>query len=110
MLIISGCVDTQVGMHPKRMFNITSRPCPELNNRNFPVGIGCVVGGSSIVNGQVFLRGTAEEYDAWEALGPPNSTWNWKGLLPYFKKVDLLCFLRRWASLIVSIGFGTEPT
>lgn len=79
--------DTQVGMNPKRMFNITSQPCPELNGRKFSVGIGCVVGGSSIVNGQVFLRGTAEEYDAWEALGSPNSTWNWKGLLPYFKKV-----------------------
>jgi len=92
MLTTSDSVDTQVGMHPKRMFNITSQPCPELNNRNFPVGIGCVVGGSSIVNGQVFLRGTAEEYDAWEALGSPNSTWNWKGLLPYFKKVGSTSF------------------
>ncbi|RDL37825.1 Glucose oxidase [Venustampulla echinocandica] len=81
-----GYFDTQTGMNPKRMFNITSKPQPGLNDRTFPVGIGCVVGGSSCVNGQVFLRGTKEEYNAWETLGGGNSTWNWEGLLPYFKK------------------------
>jgi choline dehydrogenase-like flavoprotein len=75
-------------MNPSRMFNITSQPNPELNGRSFSVGIGCAVGGSSCVNGQVMLRGTREEYDAWEELGGPgSSTWNWDGLLPYFKKV-----------------------
>ncbi|PGH12688.1 hypothetical protein AJ80_06634 [Polytolypa hystricis UAMH7299] len=78
-------VDT--GMNPKRMFNLTSQPCPELNNRQFSVGIGCVVGGSSSVNGQVFLRGTSDELDTWAELGnDPSSTWTWDGLLPYFKK------------------------
>lgn len=79
--------DTQTGMNPSRMFNITSEPSPQLNNREFSVGIGCAVGGSSCVNGQVFLRGTKEEYDAWKELGGPDSTWDWEGLLPYFKKV-----------------------
>lgn len=74
-------------MHPSRMFNITSQPNPELNDRSFPVGIGCAVGGSSSVNGQVMQRGTKDEHDAWSELGGPDSTWNWEGLLPYYKKV-----------------------
>jgi choline dehydrogenase-like flavoprotein len=75
-------------MNPSRMFNITSQPNPELNNRAFSVGIGCCVGGSSCVNGQVMLRGTKEEYDAWAELGGGDSDWDWDGLLPYFKKVS----------------------
>ncbi|KAK2803295.1 hypothetical protein FQN51_003713 [Onygenales sp. PD_10] len=81
-----GYFDNETGMNPKRMFNITSTPQPELEDRSFFVGLGCVVGGSSSVNGQVFLRGTKEEYDAWGELGGEGSTWNWEGLLPYFKK------------------------
>ena len=74
-------------MDPSRMYNINSVPQTELNNRRFSVGIGKCVGGSSAVNGMVFHRGTAEEYDIWAALGGGNSTWNWKGILPYFRKV-----------------------
>lgn len=74
-------------MDPSRMFNLTSEPSPELNDRQFFVGIGKSVGGSSTVNGQVMLRGTKEEYDAWKELGGPKSSWDWDNLLPYFKKV-----------------------
>lgn len=75
------------GMSPVRMYNITSAASAGLNNRRFSVGLGHCVGGSSAVNGMVFLRGTAEEYDMWGALGnKADTTWNWKGLLPYFKK------------------------
>lgn len=75
-------------MHPSRMFNITSEPSPGLNDRSFNVGLGCGVGGSTLVNGQVMLRGTKEEYDAWRDLGGPDSDWDWEGLLPYFRKVS----------------------
>jgi choline dehydrogenase-like flavoprotein len=88
LVVEYGFYDNQTGMNPRRMFNLTSQPNSGLNNRNFSVGIGCVVGGSSCVNGQVFLRGTKEEYDAWKELGGPNSTWNWENLLPYFRKVN----------------------
>ncbi|KAI5807816.1 hypothetical protein DFH27DRAFT_510405 [Peziza echinospora] len=74
------------GMDPSRMYNINSVAQKELNNRAFSVGIGKVVGGSSAVNGMVFQRGAAEEYDIWGQLGGGNSTWNWDGILPYFKK------------------------
>ncbi|KAF3347145.1 hypothetical protein VD0002_g7006 [Verticillium dahliae] len=86
LVVEYGYYDNQSGMNPRRMFNLTSRPQQNLNGRSFSVGIGCVVGGSSNVNGQVFLRGTSEEYNAWAELGGPGSTWNWEGLLPYFRK------------------------
>ncbi|KAI9162882.1 Dehydrogenase xptC [Paramyrothecium foliicola] len=81
-----GQYHSQTGMHASRMFNITSQRNPELGNRQFSVGIGCAVGGSSIVNGQVMQRGTKPEYDAWKELGGPGSTWDWDNLLPYFRK------------------------
>ncbi|KAF2762311.1 alcohol oxidase [Pseudovirgaria hyperparasitica] len=90
LVIEAGALDDQSGFpgntNSSRMFNIRSTSQRELNNRDFWVGIGKVVGGSSNVNGQVFLRGTKEEYDIWKKLGGPHSTWDWTGLLPYFKR------------------------
>jgi choline dehydrogenase-like flavoprotein len=43
-----------------------------------------VLGGGSVINGMVYDRGSAADYDAWEALG--NNGWGWKGMEPYFKK------------------------
>lgn len=76
------------GYRPGRTtYNITSLPSPALNNRTFNVAIGCIVGGSSAVNGQVFQRGTAGDYDLWGELGGgEESTWNWESMLTYFKK------------------------
>lgn len=67
-------------------YNITSIPQPSMNNRRQAVRLGCCVGGSSAVNGMVAVRGTRAEYDAWAELGGPDSTWNWDGVLPYFKR------------------------
>jgi choline dehydrogenase-like flavoprotein len=74
-------------MQSSRMYNISSVPQIGMNNRTQTVNIGNVVGGCSAVNGMAFNRGTSDEYDGWAELGGPNSTWNWNGLLPYFKKV-----------------------
>ncbi|KAF2462356.1 choline dehydrogenase [Lineolata rhizophorae] len=70
-----------------RFYNISSVPQKNLNNRTVSVTIGCVVGGSSAVNGMYFDRGSAEDYDAisW-AAGEDFDTWAFEGLLPYFKK------------------------
>ena len=72
-------------------YNITSAPCPELNNRTFQVDVGCIVGGSSAVNGRIFQRGAAKDYDIWGELGGDGakSSWNWQNLLGYFKKVPI---------------------
>ena len=47
---------------------------------------GRVTGGSSAINGQVFLRGVPEDYDGWSALG--NDQWDFEKLLPYFRKLE----------------------
>ena len=47
---------------------------------------GRVTGGSSAINGQVFLRGVPEDYDSWAEMG--NDQWRFQDLLPYFRKLE----------------------
>ena len=47
---------------------------------------GKVTGGSSAINGQVFLRGVPEDYDSWAAMG--NDKWGFQDLIHYFRKVE----------------------
>ena len=47
---------------------------------------GRVTGGSSAVNGQVFLRGVPEDYDAWASSG--NDQWSFEKTLPYFRRLE----------------------
>ncbi|PPQ85363.1 hypothetical protein CVT24_005434, partial [Panaeolus cyanescens] len=66
------------------LFNATIVPQPGIGNRQGQVYAASVVGGGSTVNGMLFDRGSADDYDNWERLGNPG--WGWEGLLPYFKK------------------------
>jgi choline dehydrogenase-like flavoprotein len=63
---------------------ITSKPEPGLGNASYSVLVAKVLGGGSVINGMVYDRGSAADYDAWETLG--NKGWGWKGMEPYFKK------------------------
>ncbi|PSN72645.1 choline dehydrogenase-like protein [Corynespora cassiicola Philippines] len=63
---------------------IKSTPEPELANATFDVYVAKVLGGGSVINGMVYDRGSAADYDAWEALG--NEGWGWDGMKPYFIK------------------------
>lgn len=47
---------------------------------------GKVVGGSSAVNAQIFLRGVQEDYDAWAGWG--NDRWSFQELMPYFRMIE----------------------
>ena len=47
---------------------------------------GKVTGGSSAINGQMFLRGVPEDYDTWASFG--NDEWKFESLLPYFRKLE----------------------
>jgi choline dehydrogenase len=51
-----------------------------------PVPRGKVVGGTSAINHQIFLRGPQEDYDGWAALG--NDEWSYEKVLPYFRKSE----------------------
>src|SRR5829696_2112061 len=55
-------------------------------DRPLPLPRARVVGGSSTVNGCIWLRGSAADYDGWAALGNPG--WSFAELLPYFKRSE----------------------
>ncbi len=61
-------------------------PCPGLNGRTIPWPRGRVLGGSSSINGLLYVRGQAEDYDHWRQLG--NAGWSWQDVLPYFKRSE----------------------
>ena len=47
---------------------------------------GKVVGGTSAINGQVFLRGIPQDFEHWYSLG--NSEWSYQDVLPYYRKIE----------------------
>lgn len=61
-------------------------PEPGLNGRKMDLPRGRGTGGCSIVNGQIYVRGQREDYDAWRDMG--NGGWGFDDLLPYFRKVE----------------------
>ena len=69
----------------KDLFNVTTVAQPGIGNRQSTVYAAAVVGGGSTVNGMLFDRGSADDYNNWEKLGNPG--WGFSSLLPYFKKV-----------------------
>ncbi|MGH1428583.1 MAG: GMC family oxidoreductase [Arenicella sp.] len=59
---------------------------PGLNGRSLEWPRGKVLGGSSSLNGLLYVRGQADDYDDWEQLG--NKGWSYKEVLPYFIKSE----------------------
>ena len=67
------------------MFKTTAQPA--LNNRSLIYPRGKVLGGSSSINGMIYMRGQKEDYDSWSTLTGDDS-WSWDRVLPYFKKME----------------------
>lgn len=59
---------------------------PGLNGRALNYPRGKVLGGCSSINGMIYMRGQARDYDQWRQLG--NVGWGWDDVLPYFKKSE----------------------
>src|SRR5258705_3662042 len=57
---------------------------PGLNGRSLDYPRGRVLGGCSSINGMIYMRGQARDYDQWRQLGNPG--WSWEDVLPYFTK------------------------
>jgi choline dehydrogenase len=60
-----------------------SEPEPALNGRRIFTPRGKVLGGSSSINGLVYIRGQREDFDGWRIPG-----WDFRSLLPYFEKAE----------------------
>jgi choline dehydrogenase len=63
-----------------------TEPEPGLNDRRIFWPRGRVLGGSSSINGMVYIRGQPEDYDGWRQLG--NEGWAWEDVLPYFLRSE----------------------
>ena len=64
-----------------------SEPEPHMNNRRIYHARGKVLGGSSSINGMIYIRGNAMDYEKW-AEQKGMETWNYARCLPYFKKAE----------------------
>lgn len=63
-----------------------SEPEPHLGGRRLACPRGKVIGGSSSINGMVYVRGHAKDFDTWEAMGA--SGWSYADVLPYYKRME----------------------
>jgi choline dehydrogenase len=59
---------------------------PGLGGRSLAYPRGKVLGGCSAINGMIYMRGQARDYDHWRQLGNPG--WGWEDVLPYFKRSE----------------------
>ena len=67
-------------------WNLTGISQPELGNRSVNTPAGKVIGGGTVLNGEVFNRGSKNDYDRWEELGNPG--WDFDSFFPYMKKAE----------------------
>ncbi|MGR3322354.1 MAG: choline dehydrogenase [Pseudooceanicola sp.] len=67
-------------------WGFASEPEPNLNNRRLATPRGKVIGGSSSINGMVYVRGHARDYDHWAESGADG--WAYADVLPYFKRME----------------------
>jgi choline dehydrogenase len=75
-----------VAPNPKLNWGYYTEPEPHLDNRRLFWPRGKTVGGSSSINGMVYTRGNAGDYDRWEQIGADG--WSYREVLPYFKRVE----------------------
>ncbi len=72
--------------NPKTSWNYSTEPEETVAGRSIPWPRGKTLGGSSSINGLLYVRGQHADYDHWRQLG--NVGWSWESVLPYFKKAE----------------------
>ena len=97
LLLEAGGLDNSLYMHmplgwrqiwrgPKHNWNYVSEPEPYCDNRELVIPRGKTLGGSTSINGMLYVRGHPRDYDQWRQLG--NDGWSYAEVLPYFKKSE----------------------
>ncbi|MEM1362823.1 MAG: GMC family oxidoreductase N-terminal domain-containing protein [Pseudomonadota bacterium] len=72
--------------NPKTDWCYKTEPEPNLNGRSLDWPRGKTLGGSSSINGLLYVRGQSDDYDHWAQLG--NKGWGWEDVLPLFKRSE----------------------
>jgi len=72
--------------HKTLTWGYVAEPDPGVNDRAILYPRGRVLGGSSSINGMIYVRGQPEDFDHWGQLG--NRGWSWDDVLPYFKQAE----------------------
>ncbi|MBY8607606.1 choline dehydrogenase [Burkholderia arboris] len=72
--------------HPIYNWGFHTDPDPNMHNRRLYWPRGRTLGGSSSINGLIYVRGQQQDYDHWAALG--NRGWSWRECLPYFRRLE----------------------
>src|SRR4051794_4587048 len=72
--------------HKTLTWGFKAEPDPGTAGRAIPYPRGRVLGGSSSINGLIYIRGQPEDFDHWAQLG--NRGWGWDDVLPYFKRAE----------------------
>ncbi len=97
LLLEAGGPDRNIWIHVPlgygKLFNnskvnwlYSTEPEPALNNRKVIQPRGKVLGGSSSINGLLYIRGQPEDFDHWRQLG--NAGWSFEDVLPYFRSAE----------------------
>jgi choline dehydrogenase len=72
--------------HPKITWQFETEPLAELGGRRILWPRGKVLGGSSSINGLIYIRGQRQDFDLWRQLG--NTGWSYEDVLPYFRRAE----------------------
>ena len=72
--------------NPAANWRYESDPEPGTANRKIPVPRGKVLGGSSAINGLVWVRGQTLDYDTWAQMGARG--WSWQDVAPLFTRIE----------------------
>jgi choline dehydrogenase len=71
---------------PKVTWGFQTEAGPSIDGRSIPALQGRVVGGSGAINGMVYVRGQADDFNHWAQLGNPS--WGYDDVLPYFRRLE----------------------
>ncbi len=83
--------------NPRADWGYKTAPTPGLNGRELNYPRGRVLGGCSSINGMIYMRGQARDYDQWRQMGNPG--WSWDDVLPYFMRHE-----DQWAMAAGELG------